>query len=108
MPDWIEVSPLTEPLDAIVRVPGSKSITNRALVAAALAGGRSRLSGALFSDDTRYMLASLQALGFTLAADEAAAVIEIEGLGGRIPAGEAELFTGNSGTTIRFLTAMVA
>lgn len=108
MPDWIEILPLTKPLDAVVRVPGSKSITNRALVTAALARGRSRLSGALFSDDTRYMLEALQALGFTVAANEAAAAIEIEGLGGRIPAGEAELFAGNSGTTIRFLTAMVA
>src|SRR6476620_10962062 len=108
MPDWIEVSPLAEPVDASLRVPGSKSITNRALVTAALAGGRSRLRGALFSDDTRFMLDALRALGFAAAADEAAASIEIEGLGARIRAQEAELFVGNSGTTLPHLSAMVA
>jgi 3-phosphoshikimate 1-carboxyvinyltransferase len=108
MADWIEIKPLTERLDAIVRVPGSKSITNRALVIAALAGGLSRLRGALFSDDTRYMLEALQTLGFTASADEASTSIGVDGMGGRIPAREAELFVGNSGTTIRFLTALVA
>src|SRR6266852_5793889 len=102
MPHGIEILPFTEPLDALVRVPGSKSITNRALIAAALAGSRSRLRGALFSDDTRYMGEALRALGFVVSADEAAGTIEIDGADGKIPAPAAELFVGNSGTTIRF------
>jgi 3-phosphoshikimate 1-carboxyvinyltransferase len=91
------------PLDATVSVPGSKSITNRALIAAALADGPSELVGALHSDDTRYMAAALNALGVTVESDEANAGFRIAGGGGTSP--EAALFVGNSGTTMRFLTA---
>ncbi len=107
MADWIEIEPLTRPPDATLRVPGSKSITNRALVTAALAEGRSRLEGALFSEDTRRMAEALRALGIRVDSDEATAVLEVEGAGGRIPVVEADLFVGNSGTTVRFLTALV-
>ena len=93
------------PLDATVTVPGSKSITNRALIAAALADGPSELVGALHSDDTRYMAAALNALGVTVESDEANAGFRIEGGGGTFTAPEADLFVGNSGTTMRFLTA---
>jgi 3-phosphoshikimate 1-carboxyvinyltransferase len=108
MPDEISIRPLARPPDASVRVPGSKSLTNRALIVAALAEGRSRLRGALFSDDTRYMLQALRALGIPIDADEPAASLAVEGAGGRVPAAEADLFVGNSGTTVRFLTAFVA
>jgi 3-phosphoshikimate 1-carboxyvinyltransferase len=108
MPDWIDVEPLPQPPDAVVRVPGSKSITNRALIVAALAPGRSVLCGALFSDDTRYMAESLRRLGLSVESDESAETIAVEGAAGRVPAAEAELFVGNSGTSIRFLTALTA
>jgi len=94
-------------LDAVIRPPGSKSITNRALVCAALAAGRSTLTGALDSDDTRVMVECLRRLGIAVEHDAAAGTLVVDGCGGRIPAREAELFVGNSGTTVRFLTALV-
>jgi 3-phosphoshikimate 1-carboxyvinyltransferase len=88
-----------------VRIPGSKSITNRALLVAALADGPSALLGALHSDDTRYMAAALNALGIAVESDEPGAGFRVTGGGGTFPAAEADLFVGNSGTTMRFLTA---
>ena len=101
----LPIHPVSHPLDGTVRVPGSKSITNRALLLAALATGTSRLEGALFSDDTRYMSAALNELGVPVRADEAAQTYEVDGRGGAFPIGEAELFLGNAGTATRFLTA---
>jgi 3-phosphoshikimate 1-carboxyvinyltransferase len=103
--DALEIRPFVRPPAAAVTVPGSKSITNRALLLAALADGRSELRGALFSDDTRYMVAALHALGVTVVADEAAGRITVDGCAGRWPAAHAELFVGNAGTAMRFLTA---
>ncbi len=100
--------PLTHPFQAIVAVPGSKSLTNRALVLAALAEGLSELSNVLFADDTLVMLDGLSKLGFALEIDRGAKRVKVRGQGGKIPAGSAELFCGNSGTTIRFLSAMCA
>jgi 3-phosphoshikimate 1-carboxyvinyltransferase len=88
-----------------VRPPGSKSITNRALIVSALAEGPSRLTGALDSDDTRVMVESLRRLGVRLTHDTATQTIEIDGCSGRPPANSAELWLENSGTSIRFLTA---
>lgn len=93
---------------ASVVPPGSKSITNRALVLAALRAGTTQLSGALFSEDTRAMLDCLRKLGFRVAADESARTIRVDGLGGEIPAARAELFVENAGTAARFLTAFLA
>lgn len=107
MSDQIEIQPCG-PVTGSIRPPGSKSITNRALVCAALADGRSRLTGALNSDDTQVMLESLRRLGFELNVSPDATEIELEGIGGAIPNENADLFIGNSGTTVRFLTAMVA
>ncbi len=98
----------TVPTGAKVRVPGSKSITNRALIIAALAEGKSHLTGALDSDDTRVMVESLQRLGVDVNHDPANATIDVVGQLGRIPNKEVELFVANSGTSLRFLTAMVA
>ncbi|MDX2037188.1 MAG: 3-phosphoshikimate 1-carboxyvinyltransferase [Isosphaeraceae bacterium] len=97
---------IPEPI--VARVPGSKSITNRALIIAALAHGRSTLTGALDSDDTRVMVDSLRRLGFAVEHDAANATIVVEGRGGKIPAKEAELYVANSGTSLRFLTALVS
>ena len=90
-------------LEASVRVPGSKSLTNRALVAAALAEGESVLEGGLRSDDTAVMQASLRALGCRI--ELAPEAWRVAGCAGRLASPSAPLFTGNSGTTARFLTA---
>jgi len=100
--------PAAGPLDAVVRPPGSKSITNRALVIAALAGGKSRLTGVLFADDTRHMLDALERLGIDVSDDPATGTVNISGCDGHLPASEAEIYCGNSGTTMRFCTAMCA
>ena len=104
----IEIQPIRKPLDATIAVPGSKSYTNRALLVAAMAHGVSTLTGALFSDDTRYMSASLRKLGVKIDADEKRAKFDIHGNGGDIPVSSADLYIGNSGTTSRSLTAYVS
>jgi 3-phosphoshikimate 1-carboxyvinyltransferase len=103
-PSQITIEPIG-PFDTTVQLPGSKSLTNRALLIAALAKGRSKLTGVLFADDTRRMIEALQALGFKLNVDEDNLTVTVHGKGGHIPADEAELFLGNAGTATRFLTA---
>ena len=104
----IEIQPIQKSLDATIEVPGSKSYTNRALLVAAMARGTSTLTGALFSDDTRYMSASLRKLGVKIDADKKQARFDIHGNGGDIPVASADLYIGNSGTTSRSLTAYVS
>ncbi|MCY3665956.1 MAG: 3-phosphoshikimate 1-carboxyvinyltransferase [Gemmatimonadetes bacterium] len=106
--DSLEIQPLQEPLDAVVAVPGSKSYTNRALLVAALANGESHLTGALFSDDTDYMVQALRKLGVSIEADPKATSFTVTGNGGRISTNGAELYIGNSGTTSRSITSYVA
>jgi 3-phosphoshikimate 1-carboxyvinyltransferase len=108
LPDPLAIVPAAGPLDATVRVPGSKSVTNRALICAALADGPSVLDGALFADDTEAMLGVLHALGFTVEADPAAERIVVQGTGGRLPATSAELDVRLSGTTARFTLPLIA
>jgi len=103
----LEILPIQHPLDATVRVPGSKSLTNRALLIAALADGTTMLTNALFSDDSHYFASALQSLGFEVSLDPNRAEMTVMGLGGRIPANNAELFIGNAGTAARFLTAFL-
>ena len=88
-----------------VTVPGSKSITNRALLLAVLANGTSTLRGALFSDDSRHFLECVRSLGFSAEADEENALIRVTGIGGAVPKKEASLYVGSAGTAARFLTA---
>ncbi|MFO0960253.1 MAG: 3-phosphoshikimate 1-carboxyvinyltransferase [Isosphaeraceae bacterium] len=107
-PRSITLEPQSKPPEVSVRVPGSKSLTNRALIVAALARGPSRLEGALDSDDTRVMVEALRQLGLKVDHDSGSATIAIEGCGGRFPTREASLFVANSGTSLRFLTAMLA
>lgn len=102
------VKTLTKPVDLKVEVPGSKSITNRALFMAALGNGESVLHGVLFSDDSRYFLSSLQSLGFKVQTDEDKKEVIIEGRQGQIPKKEAKIYVGSAGTAARFLTAMLA
>ncbi|MBI3911706.1 MAG: 3-phosphoshikimate 1-carboxyvinyltransferase [Armatimonadetes bacterium] len=108
--ETLAIKPLSAPVDAEVRVPGSKSITNRALLIAALANGTSVLHGALFSEDTAVMADSLRRLGIPVAEDPAAERFVVHGRGGPeyIRTREAELFVGLAGTAARFLTALVA
>jgi 3-phosphoshikimate 1-carboxyvinyltransferase len=103
----MRINPINHPLNATVRVPGSKSLTNRALLIAALANGTTKLSNALFSDDSKYFAQALQTLGFDVKLDEANHEMIVKGLGGKIPATKAELFIGNAGTAARFLSAFL-
>lgn len=84
--DVLTVPPLAAPPEAVVRPPGSKSITNRALLCAGLAPGRSTLRGVLFADDTRAMMRAVAALGAEVLPDEASATVTVTGLGGRLAA----------------------
>ena len=113
LPDLIEIVPLTAPVRAEITVPGSKSITNRALILAALAAGEVTLKGALWSEDTQIMVECLTHLGFRVKVatdpDEACnRTITVVGEGGHVPPGGTEekpldLFVGNAGTAARFL-----
>lgn len=117
LPELIEIVPLPAPVSAAITVPGSKSITNRALLLAALADGAVTLPGALWSEDTQIMVEALQKLGFTLRVDAdkkefCNRTIQVRGGGGKIPnsgtAGKPlDLFVGNAGTAARFLAALV-
>ena len=117
LPDLIEIVPLDKPVRAEITVPGSKSITNRALILAALADGEVTLEGALWSEDTQIMVECLQELGFmvNIAPDPNEScnrTITVYGQGGKVPGGGTaenplELFVSNAGTAARFLAALV-
>ena len=108
MQDRLTIQPASGPIRGRIRPPGSKSITNRALVCAALAKGTSTLTGALDSDDTRVMIESLGRLGIRVEPRDEGCTLIVHGCDGKLPATQADLFVGNSGTTIRFLTALCA
>jgi 3-phosphoshikimate 1-carboxyvinyltransferase len=117
LPELIEIVPLDKPVKAEITVPGSKSITNRALILAALADGEVTLKGALWSEDTQIMVACLKQLGFVVNVvpdpDEPCnRTITVVGEGGLVPSGGTEalpldLFVGNAGTAARFLAPML-
>ena len=118
LPAIIEVVPPANwPARAEITVPGSKSITNRALILAALADDETTLRGALWSEDTQVMIEALQKLGFDIKVEAdpdefCNRTITIRGLGGKIPNGGTpeqplEIFVGNAGTAARFLSALV-
>ncbi|MGI6656376.1 MAG: 3-phosphoshikimate 1-carboxyvinyltransferase [Desulfobulbus sp.] len=102
----IVLSPI-QTLDAIVAVPGSKSLTQRALIAAALAEGESELVGPLASEDTRFTIEALRAMGIACD-DQDSDRWRIEGSGGRIVPPSGDIFLGNNGTATRFLTSVAA
>jgi 3-phosphoshikimate 1-carboxyvinyltransferase len=103
----ITILPISHSLNAVVRIPGSKSLTNRALLVAALSEGTTTLTNALFSDDSRYFAESLDRLGFEIRSDPEAFTLTVTGQGGHIPTRSASLFVGNAGTAARFITAML-
>jgi len=103
--DFITLEPVDRPVDQTVRLPGSKSLTNRALLLAALSDGISEIDGVLLADDTELMSAALAKLGAAVRLDRCEKRAVVRGRGGHWPADEADLFCGNAGTTMRFLTA---
>lgn len=106
-PDRIPISPVGQ-VAGSVRTPGSKSITNRALICSALAKGTSRLSGVLDSEDTQVMVEAWRKLGLAIDWNREQASLTITGCGGKLPNDKADIYVANSGTTIRFLTAALA
>ncbi len=107
-PDELEMRPFEGPVDATVRVPGSKSITNRSLIVSALADGTSTIENPLFSDDPYWLMAALSGLGFSTSADRETGTVTVEGKGGIIPRSRVEVFVGNAGTAARFLPPVLA
>ena len=108
LPDPYPIEPLTRPPDATVSLPGSKSITNRALVVASMAEGDTTLEGALFAEDTEAMIEGLRSLGIAIETDAESAVVRVHGCGGALPGLETTVDARQSGTTGRFLTPMAA
>ncbi len=109
LPDILPIQPFTKPVHGLgVLVPGSKSLTNRALLIAALCNKSITLTDALFSDDTLIMAEALRRLGLLVTENEAKKTILVKGQSGKIPNESAELFVGNAGTAARFLTALCA
>ena len=97
------VHPLAAPADVTIQLPGSKSLTNRGLLCAALAEGRSQLSGVLFADDTRAMLNAVSGLGAQLEIDESANTVAVTGTDPRVATPTAHIDADQSGTTSRFI-----
>lgn len=108
LPAELPILPFTRPAAGGVTLPGSKSLTNRALLLAALGDQPVELRGALFSEDTEIMTGALRDLGIAVEADAAARTFRVYGAGGRLPDSEASLHVGNAGTAARFLTALCA
>ncbi|MEH1893374.1 MAG: 3-phosphoshikimate 1-carboxyvinyltransferase [Nostoc sp.] len=106
--DTIAIPALNRPVDATVEIPGSKSLTNRALLVAALGQGDSILENALFSEDSKYFAKCLEQLGIPITLNPHQAQIQVAGRGGDIPAKQADLFVGLAGTAARFISALVA
>lgn len=108
LPDLLPIQPFTRPARGEVTLPGSKSLTNRALLLAALCDAPVTLTGALFSEDTHLMAEALRQLGFTVAADESAHTLRVSDQTKGFTVGTADLFVGLAGTAARFLTALCA
>ena len=102
------LTPFQQQKNIQVTVPGSKSITNRALLLAALAKGTTTLQGVLFSDDSRVFMEALKSLGYTLSIQEEEKCVQITSPGEKIPLAQASVYVGSAGTAARFLTAMLA
>lgn len=102
----VDISPPQKPYDAEIAVPGSKSFTNRALLIAAMAEGRSVLKGVLRSDDSYWLIDSLRRLGVAVEVD--GETVTVQGCGGLWPNPSAELFVGSAGTSARFLPGALA
>ena len=107
-PAELEITPLDRTPDATIRVPGSKSVTNRALLVAALADGPSRITNPLFADDSYWLLDALVRLGIDVSASSERSEVHVNGQSGLIEASGVDLFVGNAGTVARFLPPALA
>ena len=108
LPDPLPIVPFTRPATGSARIPGSKSLTNRALLLSALCGAPVELTGALFSEDTILMAQALRKVGFAVTEDAEAETIRVDSQGRGLNLQSAELFVGLAGTAARFLTALCA
>ena len=108
LPEELEIEPLGGPVDATVRVPGSKSVTNRALLIAALGDGASTIENCLFSEDSYWLMRALVQLGFDVRASRTIGEITVIGQRGIIPRRGVGVFVGNAGTVGRFLPPTLA
>jgi 3-phosphoshikimate 1-carboxyvinyltransferase len=109
LPELLPIQPFTRPVHGEVILPGSKSLTNRALLLAALCDTPVTLTGALFSEDTHLMSEALRKLGFSVSADESAKTIAVTDQSNRfLSETPVDLFVGLAGTAARFLTALCA
>ncbi len=106
--DCFAVPTVTGPLNIVVEVPGSKSISNRALLIACQCDGPVQLTNVLFSDDSKHFLDCLLRLGYAVNIDNAHCTVQVYGTGSDIPLREASLYVGSAGTAARFITAMLA
>ena len=104
----LDIAPFVRECDATIRVPGSKSISNRALILAALCRGKVTLEGMLKSEDVDLMLEALGSLGLRVEKKDEGRTVIIEGCGGELPAKNSKIFVGNAGTVARFLTALLS
>ena len=105
--EHLDLTPIRR-VSGTVRLPGSKSISNRILLLAALAQGTTRILDLLDSDDTRYMLEALRTLGVAMTVSSEGTQVEVHGTGGALPVRSADLFLGNAGTAFRPITAVLA
>ncbi|CAB5078834.1 MAG: 3-phosphoshikimate 1-carboxyvinyltransferase [Actinobacteria bacterium] len=108
MPDVLSIVPFKGPIDAVVTPPGSKSITNRSLLIAALASGESVLRGALLAEDTHAMIDCVEALGARVERSADDLALTITGIGGELANAGPDFFARQSGTTARFMAAVLA
>ena len=105
--EYLDLAPIAQ-VGGTVKLPGSKSISNRTLLLAALAEGNSEVRGLLDSDDTQRMLEALAQLGIQLDGSAETGNFRVQGCGGKFPQKQADLFLGNAGTAFRPLTAALA
>jgi 3-phosphoshikimate 1-carboxyvinyltransferase len=108
LPEVLSITPRTSPVNGSVRPPGSKSITNRALLCAALAPGTSTLTGVLFADDTRAMMAAAGTLGAVVDADPGTATVRVTGIDPATSRADLTIDARQSGTTSRFVLPAAA
>jgi 3-phosphoshikimate 1-carboxyvinyltransferase len=108
MTDSIDIKPFVKECSGSVLVPGSKSISNRALILSALSGGETTLKGILRSEDVNLMIDALVLLGVEVKETENETTLQVQGCGGNLPVKSGKIFVGNAGTIARFLTALLA
>ena len=106
--DLLDIIPFKNRNNLRVSIPGSKSISNRALILAVLNDGPVRLSGILNSEDVQIMISCLKQLGIKIDEDKNSNLLTVMGTSGVLPVRKAKLFVGNAGTVARFLTALLA